>query len=141
MRRAVFLGKRQRRRFSEAFKQEAVRLCLRHDRSVGQVARELDLTESALRRWVQQYEVDHGPHPSGALTTDEKTELRTLRREVRVLREEREIVKKAAAAFAQENACGSRVFTGRRPTTPCGPVPRAAGDAKRLLRLAAPRPL
>ena len=87
------MGKRQRRRFTEAFKQEAVRLCLRHDRSIGQVARELDLTESALRRWVQQYEVDHGPNPSGALTTEEKAELRTLRREVRVLREEREILK------------------------------------------------
>ena len=83
MRQGVFMGKRQRRRFTEAFKQEAVRLCLRHDRSIGQVARELDLTESALRRWVQQYEVDHGPNPSGALTTEEKTELRTLRREVR----------------------------------------------------------
>ena len=73
MRQGVFMGKRQRRRFTEAFKQEAVRLCLRHDRSIGQVARELDLTESALRK---QYEVDHGPNPSGALTTEEKTELR-----------------------------------------------------------------
>ena len=82
----------------------AVRLCLRHDRSIGQVARELDLTESAVRNWVKQYEVDHGSNPSGALTTEEKTELRTLRREVRVLREEREILKKAAAFFAKENA-------------------------------------
>ena len=73
-------------------KQEVVRLCLRHDRSIGQVARELDLTESALRKWVKQYEIDHGPNPTGALTTEEKTELRTLRREVRVLREEREIL-------------------------------------------------
>ena len=106
MRQGVFMGKRQRRRFTEAFKQprRSSRLCLRHDRSIGQVARELDLTESALRRWVQQYEVDHGPNPSGALTTEEKTELRTLRREVRVLREEREILKKAAAFFAKENA-------------------------------------
>ena len=54
MRQGVFMGKRQRRLFTEAFKQEAVRLCLRHDRSIGQVAREFDLTESALRRWVQQ---------------------------------------------------------------------------------------
>ena len=78
----------------EEFKQEAVRLCLRHDRSIGQVARELDLTESALRKWVKQYEIDRGPNPTGALTTEEKTELCTLRREVRVLREEREILKK-----------------------------------------------
>ena len=104
MRREVFMGTRKRRRFTGAFKQEAVRLCLRHDRSIGQVARELDLTESAVRNWVKQYEVDHGSKPSGALTTEEKTELRTLRREVRVLREEREILKKAAAFFAKENA-------------------------------------
>ena len=89
------MGKRQRRRFTEEFKQEAVRLCRQHDRSIGQIARELDLTESALRRWVQQEEIDRGPNLSGALTTEEQTELRTLRREVRVLREEREILKKA----------------------------------------------
>ena len=104
MRWEVFMGKRKRRRFTEAFKQEAVGLCLRHDRSIGQVARELDLTESALRNWVKQDAVDRGPNPTGALTTEEKTELRTLRREVRVLREEREILKKAAAFFAKENA-------------------------------------
>ena len=86
------MGTRKRRRFFEAFKQEAGRLCLRHDRSIGQVARELDLTESALRKWVKQYEIDRGPNSTGALTTEEKTELRTLRREVRVLREEREIL-------------------------------------------------
>ena len=98
------MGTRKRRRFTEAFKQESVRLCLRHDRSIGQVARELALTESALRNWVKQYEIDRGSNPSGALTTEEKTELRTLRREVRVLREEREILKKAAAFFAKEHA-------------------------------------
>ena len=59
------MGKRKRRRFTEAFKQEAVRLCLRHDRSIGQVARELDLTESALRNWVKQYEIDRGSNPVG----------------------------------------------------------------------------
>ena len=59
------------------------------------MARELDLTESALRRWVTQYAIDHGSNPTGALTTEEKAELRTLRREVRVLREERDILKKA----------------------------------------------
>ena len=95
------MGTRKRRRFTEAFKQEAVRLCLRHDRSIGQVARELDLTESAVRNWVKQYEVDHGSNPSGALTTEEKTELRTLRREVRVLREEREILKKSGGLLRQ----------------------------------------
>ena len=96
------MGTRKRRRFTEAFKQEAVRLCLRHARSIGQVARELDLTESALRKWVKQYEIDHGPNPTGALTTEEKTELRTLRREVRVLREEHEILKKGDGLLRQK---------------------------------------
>ena len=53
------MAQRRRRRFTVEFKQEAVRLCKQGDRSIGQVARELDLTESALRRWVQQYEIDH----------------------------------------------------------------------------------
>ena len=123
------------------FKQEAVRLCLRHDRSIGQVARELDLTESALRRWVQQYEVDHGPNPSGALTTEEKTELRTLRREVRVLREEREILKKAAAFFAKEKRMRfAFVSRGEGPPRRAALVQRATGDAQRLLRLGASGP-
>jgi len=104
MRWEVFMDKRTRRRFTEAFKQEAVRLCLRHDRSIGQVAREWDLTESAWRNWVKQDAIDRGPNPTGALTTEETTELRTLRREGRVLREEREILKKAAACFAKVNA-------------------------------------
>ena len=97
------MSKRKRRQFSEEFKREAVRLCRQKDRSIGQVAEELDLTDSALRNWVKQYEVDHGDNAAGALTTDEKEELRKLRRENRVLREEREILKKAAAFFAKEN--------------------------------------
>ncbi len=104
MRWEVFMDKRTRRRFTEAFKQAAVRLCLRHDRRIGQVAREWDLTESAWRNWVKQEAIDRGPHPTGALTTEETTALRTLRRAVRVLREAREILKQAAACFATENA-------------------------------------
>ena len=104
MRREVFMGQRKRRRFTREFKQEAARLCSQGGRSIGQVAQELDLTESALRNWVKQYEIDRGTNPTGALTTEEKEELRTLRREVRVLREERTILKKAAAFFAKEQA-------------------------------------
>ena len=98
------MGQRKRRRFTREFKQEAARLCSQGGRSIGQVAQELDLTESALRNWVKQYEIDRGTNPTGALTTEEKEELRTLRREVRVLREERTILKKAAAFFAKEQA-------------------------------------
>ncbi len=75
----------------------------RGERSIGQVAKELDLTESALRNWVKQYKVDHGEGPREALTTAERDELRSLRRRVRTLEQEREILKKAAAFFAKES--------------------------------------
>ncbi len=97
------MAKRQRRKFTAEFKKEAVRLCKSGERSVGRVAQELDLTESALRNWVKQYEIDQGEGPREALTTAEREELRVLRRRVRTLEQEREILKKAAAFFAKEN--------------------------------------
>ena len=96
------MAKRKRRSFTKEFKAEVVELCERGDRSIGQVARDLDLTETAVRSWVKQAAVDRGDGPAGALTTDEREELRRLRRENRQLREEREILKKAAAFFAKE---------------------------------------
>ena len=65
--------------------------------------KELDLTESALRNWVKRYKVDHGEGPREALTTAERDELGSLRRRVRTLEQEREILKKAAAFFAKES--------------------------------------
>jgi transposase len=94
--------KRKRRSFTKEFKAETVRL-VRNGRSIPEVARELDLTESALRNWVHQAEVDAGLGKPGELTTEEREELRRLRREVKSLREDREILKKAAAFFAKEN--------------------------------------
>lgn len=79
---------------SDEFKQEAVRLCKQGDRTIGDVARELDLTESALRLWVNQYDADRGKGPPGALTSEEREELRRLRKEVKRLREEKTISKK-----------------------------------------------
>jgi transposase len=73
------------------------------DRSVGQVSKDLDLTETAVREWIRQADVDEGRGAAGALTTAEREELSQLRRENRILREEREILKKAAAFFAKEN--------------------------------------
>ena len=96
------MAKRKRRSFTKEFKAEVVELCERGDRSIGQVARDLDLTETAVRSWVKQAAVDRGDGPAEALTTDEGEELRRLRRENRQLREEREILKKAAAFFAKE---------------------------------------
>jgi transposase len=94
--------KRQRRSFTPEFKAEAVRVVQQSGKSVAMVARELDLTETALRCWVQQAEVDAGRGRDGVLTTDERTELVQLRREVRTLRMERDILKKATAFFAKE---------------------------------------
>ena len=71
--------------------------------SVGAVALEVDLTESALRDWVRQAEIDAGRGAPGALTTEEREELGRLRRENRTLRMERDILKKATAFFAKEN--------------------------------------
>jgi len=97
------MGKRKRRKFTREYKEEAVRLCEQGDRSIGQVAKDLDLSESALRRWAEQYEVNHGAGRPEALTTEEREELRSLRRRVRTLEQEREILKKATAFFAKEN--------------------------------------
>ena len=73
-------------------------------RSIAQVARDLGLADSLVRVWVRQAEVDAGKGPAGALTTAEKEELSQLRREVKVLRMEREILKRAATFFAKESA-------------------------------------
>jgi transposase len=93
--------KRPRRSFTDEFKAEVVKKVLSSGKTVGQVARELDLTETAVRHWVRQAQVDAGKGPPGALTTAEKEELAALRKENRELREDREILKKAAAFFAK----------------------------------------
>ena len=96
------MEKRKRRSFTNEFKAETVRL-VEGGKRIPEVARDLDLTESALRSWVKQAEVDAGRGKPGALTTTEREELSQLRREVKNLRIEREILKKAAAFFAKEN--------------------------------------
>jgi transposase len=90
-------GRGKRRTFSAEYKAEAVRLVDDSGKSIGVIARELGLGETALRRWVQQAEIDAGRGPSGALTTGEREELGQLRRENQRLRMEREILKKATA--------------------------------------------
>ena len=96
------MGKK-RRTFSREFKLEAVKLVKEGGIKVAQAARDLGVCETSLRRWIAQYEVDHGQGPEGALTSEEKEELRRLRRDNRRLRTEREILKKAAAFFAKES--------------------------------------
>jgi transposase len=95
--------RRVRRQFDDDFKASAVRLILDEGKSVGRVARDLDLTESALRRWVEQARADR-THGWTGLTSEERDELRRLRKENRELRTEREILKKAAAFFAKHQA-------------------------------------
>ena len=85
---------RPRRSFTPEFKAEIVELCQRGDRSVGQVAKDFDLTETAVRAWVQQAELDAGTRDDG-MTTAERDELAQLRRENRRLREDVEILKRA----------------------------------------------
>ena len=98
------MAKRKRRAFTPSFKADAVRLCNSGGRSISQVARDLDLTETALRAWSKRAEVDAGSAPKGDLTSPEREELAELRRKVKRLETEREILKKAAAFFAKENA-------------------------------------
>jgi transposase len=96
-------GRRARRKFSDEFRAGAVRLVLDEGRTAGAVARELDLTESALRAWVARTLADRTKGKSGGLTTAEREELARLRKENRELRLERDTLKKATAFFAKES--------------------------------------
>ena len=115
------MAKRKRRAFTKEFKAEAVRVVRESGKTAGAVARELDLTETALREWVRQAEIDAGRGQPGALTTDERTELAQLRREVRTLRMERDILKN---------------FRARR-----GAVPPAGPETRDAAMLTGPREL
>jgi transposase len=95
---------RKRRSFTDEFKAGAVRLVLDEGKSVTRVAKDLDLVASVLGRWVEQARADKGKSTRGTLTSEEKEELSRLRKEVRELRLERELLKKWAAFFAKENA-------------------------------------
>ena len=92
---------RPRRSFTAEFKADIVGRCRQGDRTVAQVARDFDLTETAVREWVKQADLDDGTRSDG-LTTEEKDELASLRRENRRLREDVEILKRATAFFAKE---------------------------------------
>ena len=95
-------SRRARRRFTDEFKQQAVRLVLDEGRGVAAVARELDLVPSALGQWVKEAQADRSQGRTG-LTTAEREELSRLRKENRILAEERDILKKATAFFAKQS--------------------------------------
>jgi transposase len=84
------------------FKAEIVELYQRSDRSIGRVARDFDLTETAVREWVRQAERDAGTRSDAGLTSAERQELAALRRENRRLRQDVEVLKRATAFFVEE---------------------------------------
>ena len=94
------MSRRTRRSFTPEFRARTVELIESSGRSIPDICRELDLTASAVRRWVEQAEVDRGR--KDGVTSPERKEREHLRRENRILREEREILKYAAAFFASE---------------------------------------
>ena len=94
------MAKRHRRKFTDEFKAETVKLIRGSGRTVGSVAGELSLTETAVRNWVKQAEASGSTE---TLSTDERVELRRLRKENQELRMEKEILRKATAFFAKES--------------------------------------
>ena len=94
--------RRARRKFTPEFKAGAVGLVLDQGKSIAEVARDLDLTASALTEWVARARADRTKGRTG-LTSEERAELARLRKEVRELKMERDILKKAAAFFAKHS--------------------------------------
>src|SRR5580693_1779621 len=95
--------KKKRRHFTPEYKAEVVGLFRTSGKTAGVLARDLGLQETSVRAWIRQADIDAGKGPTGALTTAEREELTALKREVKTLRLEREILKKSAAFFAKES--------------------------------------
>ncbi len=93
-------GRRGWRAFTDQYKAEIVELCRTSGKTVGAIARDLGLTATAMRRWVAQTEIDSGR--GDGLSTADREEVSRLRKEERVLREERDILKRATVFFAGE---------------------------------------
>jgi transposase-like protein len=106
------MSRRKRREYTAEQKADAVRM-VRESGNLAQTARDLELTESSLRNWVKQADIDEGGGPEGALTSEEREELRRLRRKVRTLEMERDFAKKAARSVPSNG----RVATSDRSMT------------------------
>ena len=95
------MGRRKRRKFTPEYKAEVVKLIRTSGKSAGEVARELDLTTTAVRAWVARAGIDEKRDPNGPLTTEERAEMTRMRRELRTVTMERDFLRKAAAFFAR----------------------------------------
>lgn len=95
---------RKRPYYTPEFRSEAVSLFRRSDKPVGKLATDIGISEPTLRRWAKQADIDEGKGPEGALTTEERKEIRKLRRQVKQLTEERDFLKKVSSFFARENS-------------------------------------
>jgi transposase len=95
------MERRQRRKFTPEYKAEVVRMVRTSGKSIGQLSNELELTETAVRAWVQKADIDEKKDPNGPLTSDERAEVTRLRRELRTVTMERDFLRKAAAFFAR----------------------------------------
>lgn len=125
-----------RRSFSKEYKAEVIDLIRNSDKSISTLCRELDLTETAVRRWLKQAEIDSGRGPSGALTTAEREELTALRRQVREHSMEREILKKRRPSSRRRASEISLHRRGEGLLPHSVAVPLPGGLEIRLLRLA-----
>jgi transposase len=127
--------KKRRRHFTPEYKAEVVELFRKSGKTAGEVSRDLGLTETSVRAWIRQAEIDEGKGPAGALTTAEREEFSALKREVKTLRLEREILRKAPSSRRRAREVrvhlrGEGAGAGERPLQ--GPE----SHAQRLLRMA-----
>lgn len=98
------MSQKPRRVFTDEQKAEAVRIVHQSGKPVSQVAKEMGLTESALRKWVKQAQIDQQSDPKGPLTSAERKELNELRRDLKRVQMERDFLKKAATFFARDSS-------------------------------------
>src|SRR5262249_40782698 len=126
-------SRRARRSFTPSFKAEVVALVRQGDGTLPAICREMDLSETAVRRWVQQAAVDAGERDGR--TADEREELRRLRREVQVLRDERDILKRATFFAMETDEAISVHRGGEQSVSGSAGVPDRAGLPRRLLRM------
>ena len=96
-------ARRERRTFNDEYKQQVLELVRTEDKSVSQICRDLDLTESSVRKWIKADQTTNGIMTQNSLSETDQQELVRLRTENKRLKMERDILKKATAFFAKES--------------------------------------